>query len=126
MEMHTLGHIVGVAALVFGMYQKIKLDCLQLATKKVAEAEKHTDLSGKERLQLATDMIREELPFAFTNALLRNVVIKFIDYSYKNSKEFAEGYTKVHTGESISDIIEKLNNEEETESEDTESDELTE
>ena len=126
MDMHTLGYIVGVTALVYGMYQKIKFDCLQLASKKVAEAEGHTELDGKERLQLATDMIKSELPFVFTHSLLRNVAIKFIDYSYKNSKEFAEGYAKIKTGESIEDIVEKLADVEKLEPEDTESDEFME
>lgn len=117
MDMHIVGYTVGIAAVVFGMYQKIKFDCLMLASKKVAEAEKQDNLNGEERLQLVTDSIREELPFVFTISLLKNIAIRFIDYSYKNSKEFAEGYAKIHTGESISDIVEKLSevNSEQTE-----------
>lgn len=126
MDMQTVGTIVGIAALIYGMYQKIKFDCLELASKKVAEAEGHHELSGEERAKLANELINKELPGTFINSLFRNLIAKFIDYSYKNSKEFAEGYAKIHTGESIDDIVEKLSANNDDTSDDTISDEFME
>ena len=122
MNMQYLGYAVGIAAVIFGMYHKIRYDCLELASKKVAEAESHTELSGEERAKLANEMIRKELPLAFIDSLVRNFLAKIIDYAYKNSKEFAEGYAKVKTGESIENIVDKLSTIEDTKAENTESD----
>ena len=90
---------------------------------KVAEAEGHTDLSGVERYQLALTMLEKELPGTFIRSLISNLLAEFIKHAYANSKEFAEGYAKIKTGESIDNLVEKLSNQEEEVSEDMISDE---
>lgn len=122
-SMEHLGYIVGIIAVIYGMYQKIKTDCVKKAMEKVAEAEGHSDLSGTERYQLALCLLEKELPGTFVRSLIRNMLSQLINHAYDNSKEFAKGYTKIKTGESIENIIEKLSTVNNNASEDTISDE---
>ncbi len=122
-DMEHLGYIVGIIAVLWGLYQKIRSDCIRKAIESVAKAEKHTDLSGEERYKLALGNLEKELPATFIRSLIRNVLAEFIQHAYENSKEFAEGYAKVKTGESIEDIVGKLSSEVIEEPESTISDE---
>ena len=118
-----LGYAVGVGAVTYGVYQKIRSDCIRKAIESVAKAEKRNDLSGKERYDFALRNLEKELPGTFIRSLIRNILGELIQHAYDNSKEFAEGYAKVQTGESIEDIIGKLSSANEEASEDTISDE---
>jgi len=123
MSMEHLGYIVGILAIVYAMYNKIRCDCIKKAVEKVAEAEKHTELSGSERFDLASKLLEKELPGTFIRSLIRNVLAELIKHAYNNSKEFAESYAKVQTGESIDDIVNKLSTDNNEVSEDTITDE---
>jgi hypothetical protein len=118
-----LGYVIGVVAVIYGLYQKIRSDCIKKAIESVAKAEKHTDLSGEERYKMALGNLEKELPGTFIRSLIRNILGELIQHAYDNSKEFAEGYAKVKTGESIEDIVDKLSSEVDDCSEDTISDE---
>lgn len=122
-DLENLGYIVGIVAVTYGVYQKIRSDCIRRAIESVAKAEKRTDLSGKERYDFALRNLEKELPGTFIRSLIRNILGELIQHAYNNSKEFAEGYAKVQTGESIEDIIGKLSSENEEVPEDTISDE---
>lgn len=125
-NLEYIGYIVGVAAIIYGVYQKIRSDCIRKAIESVAKAEKCTDLSGEERFSFALRNLEKELPGTFIRSLIRNILGEFIQHAYDNSKEFAEGYAKVKTGESIEDIVGKLSSETEEVTEDTISDECEE
>lgn len=118
-----LGYAVGIGAATYGVYQKIRSDCIRKAIESVAKAEKQTNLSGQERYDFALSNLEKELPGTFIRSLIRNILGEFIQHAYNNSKEFAEGYAKVQTGESIEDIIGKLSAANEEVPEDTISDE---
>jgi hypothetical protein len=122
-NLEHIGYIVGVLAVIYGLYQKIRSDCIKKAIESVAKAEKQTNLSGKERYNFALGNLEKELPGTFIRSLIRNVLGELIQHAYDNSKEFAEGYAKVKTGESIEDIVNKLSSEDESSPEDTISDE---
>lgn len=122
-DMHNIGYIIGIIAVIYGLYQKIRSDCIKKAIEKVAQAEKHTELSGEERYKLAFRNLEKELPGTFIRSLIKNVLAELIKHAYDNSKEFAEGYAKVKTGESIDEIVEKLSSGEEEPCEDMISDE---
>jgi len=122
-NLEHIGYIVGVLAVIYGLYQKIRSDCIKKAIESVAKAEKRTDLSGKERYNFALSNLEKELPGTFIRSLIRNILGELIQHAYNNSKEFAEGYAKVQTGESIEDIIGKLSSANEEVPEDTISDE---
>lgn len=121
-NMEYLGYVVGVIAVIYAMYSKIRSDCIKKAIEKVAEAEKHTDLSGEERYKLAFKNLEKELPGTFIRSLIRHLLSELIKHAYDNSKEFAEGYAKVKTGESIEEIVGKLSDSEEEVPEDMNSD----
>ena len=122
-DLQNLGYIVGIIAVVYGIYQKIRSDCIRKAIESVAKAEKRNDLSGQERYDFALSNLEKELPGTFIRSLIRNILGELIQHAYDNSKEFAEGYAKVQTGESIEDIIGKLSSANEEVPEDTISDE---
>ena len=117
-----IGYIVGVIAVIYGMYNKIRSDCIRKAIEKVAEAEKCTELSGEERYNMALGNLEKELPGTFIRSLIRHLLAELIKHAYDNSKEFAEGYAKVKTGESIEDIVGKLSDSNDDVSEDMISD----
>lgn len=122
-DLNKLGFVVGILALIYAVYNRIKSDCIKKAMEKVAEAENHTELTGIQRYQMALDNLEKEFPGTFIRSLIRNILGELIKHVYKNNKEFAEGYAKVQTGQSIDEIVENLTGDECNTSEDMITDE---
>lgn len=101
--------IVSIVSLIYALYQKIKFSCLEKASKMVAEAESHSELSGKEKFSLVVLWINEELPYVFRNAFFQTIIQKLIDFAYNTSFEYMKKYVKRKTGYDISTLMENIN-----------------
>lgn len=101
--------IVSIVSLIYALYQKIKFSCLEKASKMVAEAESHSELSGKEKFSLVVLWINEELPYVFRNVFFQTIIQKLIDFAYNTSFEYMKKYVKRKTGYDISTLVENIN-----------------
>ena len=77
--------IITIIMLIYALYQKIKFHCLEEASKMVAEAESHSELSGKEKFSLVVLWINEELPSIFRNSFFQTIIQKLIEFAYNTS-----------------------------------------
>ena len=94
--------------LIYALYQKIKFHCLEEASKMVAEAESHYELSGKEKFSLVVLWINEELPSIFRNSFFQIIIQKLIEFAYNTSFDYMKKYVKRKTGYDISTLIENI------------------
>ena len=117
-----------IGIFIWGVYNKIKFLCLQKASEMVAAAEKHNELSGKEKFSLVLIWINEELPKVFRNNLFKSLIEKIVQFAYETSFKYATEYIKRKTGYDVSEILEtikKINDPDEEEKKETsESEEL--
>lgn len=100
--------IITIIILIYALYQKIKFHCLEEASKMVAEAESHSELSGKEKFSLVVLWINEELPSIFRNSFFQTIIQKLIEFAYNTSFDYMKKYVKRKTGYDISTLIENI------------------
>lgn len=101
--------IIAIIMIIYSLYQKIKFSCLEKASKMVAEAEGHSELSGKEKFALVVLWINEELPAIFKNSFFQAIIEKLIEFAYNTSFDYMKKYVKRKTGQDISTLIESIN-----------------
>lgn len=106
--------VISIIILVYALYQKIKFSCLEKASKMVAEAESHSELSGKEKFSLVVLWINEELPSVFKNSFFQVIIQKLIEFAYNTSFDYMKKYVKRKTGYDISTLIETIEEDKET------------
>ena len=105
--------IIAIGSIIYAIYQNIKYKCLEKASKMVAEAEGHNELSGKEKFSLVVLWINEELPRIFKSALFQSIIEKIIEFAYNTSFDYMKKYVKRKTGKDINSLIEIVKEEDE-------------
>lgn len=96
----------------WGMYNKIKFLCLEKASEMVAEAEKHSELSGEEKFALCILWINESLPKIFRNSLIQTIIKKLINFAYNTSFDYMRNYIKRKTGYDIAELVDQYKQQE--------------
>ena len=99
--------IVIVLAIII-LFYRIKYKCLELASKMVAEVETHDELSGKEKFAVVVEWLNLQFPGIFKLVLIQTVIKNAINLAYDSSKEYTDNYIKRKTGYDISEIINKI------------------
>ena len=100
--------IVAIILVLIIIFYRIKCQCLELASKMVAEVETHDELSGKEKFAVVVEWLNQQFPGIFKMILIQTVIKNAINLAYDSSKEYTDNYIKRKTGYDISEIINKI------------------
>lgn len=100
--------VILLVLLIWGVYNRIKFLCLQKASKMVADAESHSELSGKEKFALCLLWIDNELPRVFKSSLFKSIKERLLQFAYDTSYDYAEKYIKRKTGFDLDEMMNEI------------------
>lgn len=103
--LHIILVCIGIYGLVTSIFNKIRYECIKLASDMVASVELNKEMSGEEKFALVILWIDSELPRIFRNSLVRNFLDKIVQTVYENSKEYMQNYIKRKTGYDVSELV---------------------
>lgn len=100
--------ITSICLLIYGLYSKIKFECLKKASELVSKIEEDDKLTAEEKFATVLFWINEDLPLIFSNATFKAVTEEIVKYVYKYFEKYANNYIKNKTGMDLEEIVENV------------------